>query len=127
METHAFNTDMLVPITFIVLAFLALKLVLAHRQHARRELQQTLRAALDSGAQLPDEILQRLAHSLDPRRADLRRAVMFAVLAGVTAALAWLLPFDDSQGRQALLAVAIVPGAMAVMHLGFWRFWHRQP
>ena len=127
MAIESFNSDILVPITFVVIAFLVLKAILVHRQQARRELQQTLRAALDSGARLPEDVLHRLARSLDPMRADLRRAVLFAVLAATTAALAWLLPLGDPQGRQALLAVAIAPAALAVMHLGFWRFWHRQP
>lgn len=128
MDMLPLNTNILVPITFFVLAFLSLKAWLAYRQHGVRELQQTLRAALQSGgARVPEEVLQRLAQALDPRRADLRRAIVFAVMAAVVAALAWLLPLADAQARQALLAVAIVPGAMALTHLALWRFWHQGP
>lgn len=126
MDGLFFNSDILVPISVIVAAFMAFKLLLDSRLRAQHEIQQTLRAALASGAALPDEVLQRLARAVDPRRADLRRAILFGVMSAVVAALGWLLPFADADGTQALLAISVIPLAMALTHLGFWRFWYSE-
>jgi hypothetical protein len=124
MDTINLNFDVLVPITFLVLAFLAFRAWLSHRDHRRSALLQTLRAALDAGAEMPNEVWARLVRAADPKRMDLQRAIVFGVLAAVTAALGWLLPLQHEDGPQAFLAIAVIPGALAMMHLGFWRFWH---
>lgn len=119
------NTDIAVPIVFFVVGFLAIRAVLLHRDATQRELHQTLRTAIQSGQAVPDAVLHRLAAAADPRRADLRRAIVFAVMAVVVVAMAWLLPFADEHGRRAFLCIGIVPGAMALTHLALWRFWYR--
>lgn len=126
MDGLVFNSNILVPISIIVAAFMALKLLLDYRQRGQHEIQQTLRAALQTGASLPDEVLQRLARAVDPRRADLRRAILFGVMSAIVAALGWLLPLQDADGTQAFLAIAVIPLAMALTHLGFWRFWYSE-
>lgn len=125
MNLTAFNPDMLVPITFLIVAFLAFRAWLAHRDHGRKALQQTLRAAMDAGAPMPADVWKRLVGAVDPKRIDLRRAIVFGVLALALVVLGWLLPLQDADGRQAFFAAAVVPAALALMHLVFWRFWHR--
>ncbi len=124
MDTGGVNFDVIVPITLMVLVFLAFRAWLSHRDHHRSALLQTLRAALDAGTQMPNDVWTRLVRAADPKRMDLQRAIVFGVLAMVTAALGWLLPLPHEEARQAFLAIAVIPGALAVMHLGFWRFWH---
>lgn len=125
MNITQFNPDILVPMTLLVVALFAFRAWLVHRDQGRKALQQTLRAAIDGGAELPAEVWSRLVAAVDPKRLDLRRAIVFGVLAIVVAALGWLLPLQDPAGRQAFLAVAVLPAALGLMHLVFWRFWHR--
>ena len=120
------NTDILVPISFFILALLALRTVLSHRENRRRELHETLRVAMQSGEAVPDDLLRRLATAADPRRSDLRRAIVLGVIASIVLLLGALLPFSDAVLRRSFLCIAVIPGAMALTYLGLWRFWYRQ-
>lgn len=119
------NTDIIVPITFFVVVLLIIKLLFAYRAHRRRELHQTLRTALENGEDIPPLLLARLAVAADPQRADLRRALVFGVLALVIVALSWFMPIEDSRIREAMLVAAILPATLAFTYLAFWKFWYR--
>lgn len=120
------NFDILVPITFLIVFFGVITMALKHRERRRRELHQTLRSAMQSGNEVQHHVLERLALSVDPRRSDLRMAIIFAVMAMIVVILSQLLPFQDPVGRRALLSVAIIPGALALTYFAFWGFWYRK-
>ena len=119
------NTDILVPITFFVVVLLAIKLLLAYRTHRRRELHQTLRAALENGEDVPRSLLARLAVAVDPQRADLRKSLVLGVLTLVVAALSWFMPIEDNRIREGMLVAALLPATLALTYLAFWKFGYR--
>lgn len=118
------NFDILVPISFFIVLFATISTAMKYRARRRRELHQTLRVAVQSGGEIPPATLKRLASSVDPRRGDLRTAIVFAVMTVVLAGLSWLLPFDDRDAQRIVLCIAVIPAALAMTYLAFWRFWY---
>lgn len=119
------NTDILVPIGFFAMLLLAFRAWLHHAHQSRLQLHQSLRVALEQGGAIPPQTLHRLAQSADPRRADLRQAVVMLALAAALLLLAIALPFDDSAPRRAFAALAIIPVTLSLTHWLFWRYWYR--
>ena len=119
------NPEILVPISFFVLVAFLIKSLMTYRQNKHTRLHQTLQMAMQNQHPLDGDTLSRLATAIDPKRSDLRKAILFFILALVFISFALLLPFGDSQGKLAMLAIASIPAVFALTFILFWKFWYR--
>ncbi|MEZ5565209.1 MAG: DUF6249 domain-containing protein [Gammaproteobacteria bacterium] len=109
----------LVPIVlFIAIAAVyALKYYFAHR--TRRDVQNTVRAALERGDALTPDLLDRLVQAPVPKRTDLRRGVIGIGLGiGIGA---FGLVVGEPDAVRPMLAVGLVPLFLGLAYLVLWR------
>lgn len=110
----------LVPITLFVSLALIAGLLIYFRFRTRREVQQTLRSAIDKGQELTPEILERIGEPRRPAQADLRRGVIAISLGAGCAAFGLVLGEQDAV--QPLLAIAAFPFLVGLAYLSLWLF-----
>jgi len=112
--------DTLVPLSMFVGMAVVISLFFMFRYRARRDLQNTLRAAIDKGQELTPEIIERLGTPPSAKDRDLRRAlVSFGIAAGL-AALAIGIGTNEEEAFPILLSLAGFPlfigAAFFLMH-----------
>jgi len=90
------------------------------RFRTRREIQSTVRAAIEKGQELSPELIEGLMDSLNSRHADLRRGVIFLALGAALFIMGGLLGEEDA--RRPLMAVAMFPILVGSAYLGLWFF-----
>lgn len=95
------------------------------RYRSRSEMQQTLRAALDKGAELTPEIIDRLGHQKPSKDADLRRGIIWLAFAAGLILCAFAIP-DDDDALRGILAGAAFPFAIGIAYLILHKFTSRQ-
>ena len=110
----------LVPITFFLVIALIAVMFFYFRFRARREFQQTLRAAIDKGVELTPDMLDRLGNPKAPEKADLRRGVIALAIGVGFAAFGLLLGESDAIGP--FLALGAFPFLIGLAYLGLWKF-----
>ncbi|WP_395338041.1 hypothetical protein PN836_010465 [Ningiella sp. W23] len=118
------NTDILFPLSFLLMIFVVVKLLLEHLLKRRQMQQQTLQSAIVSGKSIPEELWQRFLMSVDPKRNDLRKAIQFFVLTIIFLGIAVLLPFEEPHARSSLLVVAMFPAGISAVYFCYWLFWY---
>lgn len=106
----------LIPIVMFAVIGLVLCTYLLLRYFARRELQRTLRAAIERGQELSPEVLQTLSGEPASGAGDLRKGVIWLALA---AALGL---FSLAAGEPDLLGPAAFPLMLGLAYLVLWRF-----
>ena len=85
------------------------------RFRARREMQETIRAALDKGQELSPELIDRLGHPKAPKDRDFRLGVIWIAVAVGIAILAFAVPEEDAM--QPMLGVSGFPFVIGVAYL----------
>lgn len=112
-------SDTVVPVVLflaVALTYCA-KYFFAHRN--RREMQATVRTALERGAPLTPDLLERLGEPLPAKKNDLRRGVI-----GVGLGLgigAFGLVIGEPDAVRPMLAVGLVPLLLGLAYLVLWR------
>jgi hypothetical protein len=86
----------------------------------------TLASAIESNKALPPDLWDTFLHSVDPKRNDKRKAILFAALGFCIFAIAWLLPFQDMQGRYLLTYMSLIPIVFSCIYFAFWRFGYQK-
>ena len=119
------NTDILVPITLLVVVMVIIKTLMTYRHKKLVLWHQTLSGAIEQGHALDVDTMKRLARAVDPQRQDLRRAILFFCLALILCFLCLALPFGDPDGQLAVAVIACIPFGFSLVYLGFWKFWHQ--
>lgn len=109
-----------VPITLFICLAVVVALFLYFRFRSRREAQQTVRAALEKGAELTPELLQQLGEPQRPRNSDMRRGVIGISLGIGFAAFGLLLGEEDAV--RPFLAIGAFPLLIGIAYLGLWKF-----
>ena len=98
-----------IPIVMFISMAVIIGLFFMFRYRARRDLQDTLRTAIEKGQELTPEIIDRLGSPPAPSDRDLRRSVTsFAIAAGI-AALAVGIGQSDDEAFSVLLSLAGFP------------------
>jgi hypothetical protein len=113
------NEGTLVPIVLflaVALTFCA-KYYFAHRN--RREMQDTVRMALERGQPLSPELLDHLGQTPPPKRNDLRRGVVGICLGIGLGAFGVVLGQEDAV--RPMLAIGMVPLLLGLAYLVLWR------
>jgi hypothetical protein len=104
--------------------FLSMAVVIAlffmFRYRARRDLQDTLRTAIDKGQELTPEIIERLGTPPSAPDRDLRRALISLAIAAGFALFAVVL--NEDEAVRPMLAVSCFPLATGVAYLLMYRF-----
>jgi hypothetical protein len=98
-----------------IVMFLSVAIVLG----LRREIQRTLRTAIEQGQELTPEVLDRLGEST-AGVADFRRGVLsMAVGVGVAAFGVFL---GEEDALRPMLAISAFPFLVGLAYLGLWKF-----
>lgn len=111
--------DNLVPIVLFLAVALAYCVKYYFAYHARRDMQQTVRAALERGQPLGADLLEHLGEPARPRNRDLRRGVIGIGL-GIGLAGAGLVSGEPDAVRP-MLAVSLVPLLLGLAYLVLWK------
>jgi Na+/proline symporter len=85
------------------------------RFRARREMQDTIRVALDKGQELSPEIIDRLGHPRAPKKQDIRLGVIWIAVAVGIALLGIAIP--EEEATRPLLGFAGFPFVIGVAYL----------
>ena len=118
------NTDVVVPLGFIVFVFLMVKLLINYQLAKQQKSHETLLLAIEKNKEIAPDVWKRFVHSIDPKKTDLRKGILFLGLAFIPLCLGLFAPFDDTQGNYAMLIIASVHSLLGLLYLYFWRFGH---
>lgn len=108
-----------VPIVMFLSVALIFSLFFFFRFRTRKEIQRTLRAAIEQGQELTPDILDRLGETRSGI-ADLRRGAISVALGIAILAFGVLLGEEDALGP--LLAISAFPFLIGLAYLGLWKF-----
>ena len=85
------------------------------RARGRRDMQDTIRVALDKGHELSPELIDRLGHPQAPKDRDFRLGVIWVAVALGIVCLGLAIPEEDA--TQPLLGIAAFPFMIGVAYL----------
>ena len=120
------SVEIVVPVALFAALFGTVAIVMMFRHRTRREMQLTVRAAIESGQALSPEILEGLTAALQPApEADLRRGLVGLGLSLAFAVLAFTVGEPEAQGP--ILGLAAFPFFVGLAYLVIWRMNRNQP
>jgi len=90
------------------------------RFRTRREIQTTVRLAIDKGQELSPDLIEGLMESLSSRHADLRRGIIAIAIGAALFVFAGLVGEEEAEGP--LMAIAMFPLLIGIAYLGLWFF-----
>ena len=106
--------ELMIPIVLFISIAVVLALFLLFRNRAKREMQMTLRAAIDKGHELTPEVIERLGTPPAAKNRDLRRGIIGLAIGAGFIAFAFAIPEEDA--IRPMLGIASFPIALG---LGF--------
>lgn len=109
-----FNYELLIPITLFLSTAAVLAVWLMFRYRARRELQTTVRLALEKGQELTPDLVDRLGKPQTDPHADMRRALIWVAVGVGFAAFGLILDEDDAV--RPLIAIGAFPVAIGIAY-----------
>jgi len=109
--------EIIVPTAMFASLTVVFGLLFWFRYRARREMQETLRVALDKGHELTPEIIDRLGHPKAAPDKDLRLGVIWLAIAAGLVMCGFAVPDDSGEALRGILAGAAFPGAIGVAYM----------
>jgi hypothetical protein len=109
--------DVIVPTVMFISLAVVFGLLFWFRYRARREMQETLRVALDKGQDLTPEIIDRLGHPKAAPDKDLRLGIIWLAIAGGLVLCGFAVPDDSGEALRGILAGAAFPFAIGVGYM----------
>ena len=85
------------------------------RLRARRDMQDTIRVALDKGHELSPELIDRLGHPKAPKDRDFRLGIIWLAVAIGIAMFSFAVP--EEEATQPLLGIAAFPCVIGIAYL----------
>jgi hypothetical protein len=119
------NPEIIVPISILMFVGFVIRTLINYQQNKQTSWQQSLQLAMQKQLDIDEASLRRLSLAVDPQRRDLRKAILFFVIASFLFAIAMLAPFSDPNGRKVVTVIALLPLGFSVTYLAFWKFWYR--
>jgi hypothetical protein len=114
------NPELWVPLTMFIGLSVVLSLWVWFRYKAKKELQKTIRAAIEKGESLSTELIESLVNPpVSPQR-DLRRGVIYTLFAVGFAAFGLILGEEDAV--RPLIGIAMLPLSIGTGFLLMHRF-----
>ena len=108
---------LLIPYGVFLLIGVSLWMILSNRAEANREIQQTVRLALDRGCELSPELIQRICEGNAHPQKDIRRGITWTAIAGGLVLMGILVPDPSGNAIQGMLALAAIPLAIGIGYL----------
>ena len=106
-----------IPIVMFLGLTVVFSLLFWFRYRARREMQETLRVALEKGQDLTPEIIDRLGHPKAAPDKDLRLGVIWLAIAAGLALCGIAIPHGGGEALRGVLAAAAFPFAIGVAYM----------
>jgi hypothetical protein len=114
--------DILIPLAFFGTVALIFWLVVSFRHRGRADRQQTIRLALEKGAELTPELMKSLSEPEPPKNKDLRNGLVWMALAVGLALCGWAVPDPSGYALRGCLSGAAFPFSIGVAYLIMWRY-----
>ena len=109
-----------VPISMFVGITVVMSLLVLFRYRNRRDVQETIRSALDKGVELTPEAIDRLGHPKPPKNKDLRAGVIWLSLGAGLVLIGFAVP--EPEALRGLLAGAALPFCIGTAYLILHKF-----
>jgi hypothetical protein len=117
--------EIFIPITFFATIALVIWLIVSFRHRGRADKQQTIRLALEKGAELTPELMKSISEPEPAKNRDLRSGLIWLSL-GVGLALCGLaVPDPSGNALRGCLSGAAFPFSIGVAYLIMWRYGSR--
>ena len=114
--------DILIPIVFFATIATVFWLVVSFRHRSRADRQQTIRLALEKGAELTPELMKSLSEPEPPKNKDLRSGLIWMALAIGLALCGLAVPDPSGYALRGCLSGAAFPFSIGVAYLVMWRY-----
>ncbi len=118
------DAEQMAPI-FIIISLAIVGVFFLHYRHkTRSQVQETIRAALNSGSQLTPELIQSLGEPAAPKHGDLRRGVILMCIGGalfISGVLAGIFG-EDPGGAVFFMVISTFPILVGLAYLLLWRW-----
>ncbi len=112
----------IIPTVMFIGLTVVFSLLFWFRYRSRREMQETLRVALDKGHELTPEIIDRLGHPKAAPDKDLRLGVIWLAIAVGLALCGLAIPDHSGDALRGVLAGAAFPFAIGVAYMILYFF-----
>jgi len=116
----------LIPIVMFIVVGIIVWLVSYFRFRSKSDTQQTIRLALEKGAELSPELLDSLREPEPGRNRDLRRGAIWLALAIGLALCGVAVPDPTGNALRGTLAGAAFPLTIGIAYLLLWRYGSKQ-
>jgi hypothetical protein len=109
--------EILIPLGFFAMIAAIVIVPRYLKSQEKQKLQETLRASIEKGAQLPPEVIEALTSDLKPPpspQRDLRGGIVWLSIAAAFVALGLVVSFEEPDALYPLLGVATFPGFIGI-------------
>ena len=118
--------EILVPLSFFLGLTVIISLFFWFRYRVRRDLQMTIRAALDKGLELTPELIDRLGSPQPAKDKDLRLALIWLAIAVGLVLIGFAVSYYAIEALYGVLAGAAFPVCIGIAYLIMWRYTERE-
>ncbi|MDG2522385.1 DUF6249 domain-containing protein [Caulobacter segnis] len=92
------------------------------KSRERREMQATIRAAIDKGQELPPELIDAMSKDVKPRKvssaaSDIRTGIILISVGAGIAAFGWMVGYEESDAVYPLMGIGLIPGLIGVAYV----------
>lgn len=108
---------LMTPFALFLLMGVSLWMFLAYSARKNQEVQQTVRLALDKGAELTPELIERLGGKTVNPLKDLRRGTVWIAIAAGLALMGLFAPDPSGNALMGMLTVAAIPLTIGIAYL----------
>jgi hypothetical protein len=114
--------DILIPIVMFGTIAVIFWLVVSFRHRGLADRQQTIRLALEKGAELTPALMKSLSEPEPPKNRDLRNGLIWLSLALGLALCGWAVPDPSGYALRGCLSGAAFPFSIGVAYIIMWRY-----
>jgi len=114
--------DILIPIVFFGTIAVIFWLVVSFRHRGQAERQQTIRLALEKGADLTPELMKSLSEPEPPKNKDLRSGLIWLSVAVGLALCGLAVPDPSGYALRGCLSGAAFPFSIGMAYMIMWRY-----
>jgi hypothetical protein len=114
--------DVLIPIVLFGSIALIIWLVVSYRHRSRADMQQTIRLAVEKGAELTPELMKSVSEPEPPKNKDLRSGLIWLSLGVGLALCGFAVPDPTGNALQGCLAGAAFPFSIGIAYIIMWRY-----
>lgn len=110
--------ELLIPLAPFIMVVAIVAIVFGMKNRERRDVQRTIRTALEKGQTLPPELIEALSKdSVKPpatAHRDLRVGVIWLAVGLGIAAFAWMVGYEEMDATYPLMGIAAIPGLIGL-------------